>query len=217
MKAVKLAVLTAFMATLSVAHSFADQTNLVQNLQIQLFGVSQGGTFSNAYVTVTSANFTAVDTRRVIAALGTATGNTFSRGSALVLVTPLDGSSATLEVRDGSNHVDVTGFFAKEQIGDSVINSVSSNRSGRSFATEYSIQRLALQNSAGYPDLNLHFDVRGFAVQNSSGPGSYLSANVSGTGDRNGSLLILQGSFSVRGGTLEVVPDSGGNGDSPGV
>jgi hypothetical protein len=217
MKALKLAALTALLATLSVAHSFADQTNLVQNLQIQLLGVSQGGTWSNSNVTVTSANFTGVDTRRVIAALGAATGNSFGRGSALVLVTPLDGSPVLVQVRDGATSVDVTGFFVKEQLSDSVESSVHTRRNGRSFATVYNIQRLALQDSAGYPALNLHFDVRGFAVQNSAGQGSYLTINASGSGDRNGNLLILQGNINVRGGTIEVVPSGGGNGDSPNV
>ena len=81
MKKIKLATLT-MMVGLSVLQADADQTNVVQSLNISLFGVTQGGSFSNSVVAVTSANFVAVDTRRVIGVLGAATGIA-SRGSAL--------------------------------------------------------------------------------------------------------------------------------------
>jgi hypothetical protein len=209
MKALKLAIVAIFFS-LGPIQTYADQTNLVQNLRIQLWGVSQGGSFSNAIVTTTAANFAVVDTRGVITALGAATANTFSSASRLVVVTPLAGGSPSYQVRDGMNTVDVTGFFVAQQQGGSVQSSVVNNRSGRSSTTVYSIQELILQDSNGYAALNLHFDAAGYAVETTRNQLSDLTISASGTGDRNGNLLILQGTIEVSGGTLEVVPGGPG-------
>jgi hypothetical protein len=210
MKAAKLAILTAIM-TLAVARSYADQTNLVQNLSIQLLGVAQGRSVTNGSYVMSTANWVSVDTRRVIAALGAATLNTFSPTSRLAVITPLEGGFSSIQVRDGNLQVDVTGFFAQEQLSDTIRSAYFNRRPPRAVTVDYSIQRLTLQDSEGSAPLTLHFDVRGFAVETSSnrGPGSELNVNASGAGDRNGNLLILQGSITVRGGTLEVIPGGG--------
>jgi hypothetical protein len=81
-------------------------------------------------------------------------------------------------------------------------------KTGRAVEADYSIHRFSLHDW-GSP-IGLHFDVQGIATENLSNganPQSELSADVVGSGDRNGQLLILQGSVTVRGRTLEVVPD----------
>jgi len=56
----------------------------------------------------------------------------------------------------------------------------------------------------------MHFDVDGVTTINSSTPpdgvplSPTINANVSGSGDRDGNLVILQGSIDVIGHTLEV-------------
>jgi hypothetical protein len=210
MKTSKLAAIAAVFA-LAIAQSPADQTNLVQNLRIQLFGLSQGATSTNGNIVVTAANSVAIDTRRVIAALAASTGNSFSITSRLVVVTPLGGGPAAVQVRDGSNVVDVSSFLIDQSLSGSVESSFLNKRTGRSFGFSYSVLRFALQDSQGLPPLSLHFDVSGVAVDSSFGQGGNTSVNVSGAGDRNGALVIFQGSIELRGQTLEVVPgDSGG-------
>jgi len=48
--------------------------------------------------------------------------------------------------------------------------------------------------------------VEDFSIPAIPGPSSELSADVSGTGDNAGALLILQGTVRVHGQTVEVVP-----------
>ncbi len=210
MKTLKLAILAAvaFAGALQVQ---AQQTNLVQNLSIQLFGFSQGGVSNFRGTVTTNVNIVQVGTRQIIQALGTSTGNTFSPFSRLVMVTPVDGSaSPSVQVRDGSNTtVDVTGFFVIQSLSDSVDSGVFTTRTQRGTSVSYKITRFALQDNDGQ-SINLHFDVDGIATINSSTPfnGAPLSpsidANVSGSGDRNGNLLILQGSVDIIGHTFEV-------------
>jgi hypothetical protein len=208
MKAIKLAVLAA-LALAFAGTVQAQQTNVVQNLNIQLFGFSQGGTSSFGSTVTTNANLAQVGNRQIIQALGTATGNTFSPASRLVVVTPLGGGNTTVQVRDGSNSpVDVTQFFILEPLSGSINTGIANTRTGRSTGVSYEVLHVALQDS-GDTTLNLHFDVDGIATVNSTStpntvPSSTVDANVSGSGDRNGGLLILQGSVDIFGRTLEV-------------
>ena len=208
MKTFKLAVLGA-MALAFATQVHAQQTNLVQNLNIQLFGFSQGGTSTFPNTVVTNVNSVRVDTRQVIQALAAATANSFSSTSKLVVVTPLGGGNPSVQVRDGSNPpVDVTEFFDLEALSGSVNGSVVNTKSGHSVSVSYEIARFALQDAVG-ASLNLHFDVNGVTTTTSNVPPSapqipIVNANVSGSGDRNGNLLILQGSIEILGRTLEV-------------
>jgi hypothetical protein len=210
MKTFKLALL-AISFSLGSFQTFADQTNLVQDLRIQLYGVSQGGTTTNGNFVTTAANWVTLDTRHILAALGATTSNSFSRASRLVLVTPQDGSAQAVQVRDGSTTVDVTAFFAVNQaVAGPVVSSFLDTRRGRSFGAQYSLQHFALQDVQDGASVSLHFDVSGFGVQNLMTRGSYLNVNVSGTGDSSGTSLIIEGSISLNGGTLEVVAGGGG-------
>lgn len=204
MKVLKLAIL-AISLGLGPIQTYADQTNVVQDLRIQLFGVSQGGTS-----TTSGASFVFVDSRRVSQVLAAATGNTFSSTGRLVVVTPLGGGPSSIQVRDGSTKVDVTSFFVYQTLSGSVDSSFLNTRSRRSFSLEYNIERFALQDTVGFPPLGLHFDVNGFAVRRTTPQINDLRIDVSGTGDRGGILIIFRGSIEVRGGTLEVQSGGGG-------
>jgi len=198
--------------------SNADQTNLVQNFQIQLFGVKQGGTATYGNITITSVDVEMVGTRDVIRALGTATGNNYSRAAKLVVVSPLAGGNSSVQVRDGDLNTDVSGFFSHEQTSPAVSGSQSNSRTGRSSTMDFNIQTFSLHDSEGTP-LSLHFSVQGVSIDTTvnnpnSGVSSETNANVSGSGDQDGGLLILQGTIGIRGRTLEVVP---GDPVAPGV
>jgi hypothetical protein len=202
----------AILLALCAAQARADQTNLVQDLSIQLSGLKQGRSTTSGNVAVTSTDSAWVGTRDVINALGAATGNTFSKAAKLVVITLLPDGSSSVAVRDGGNSVDVSGYFYHEQQSDFIVSSVANKKTGKASSSDYSLQRFALMDSGGSP-LTLHFDVRGITVDSSSTSANGVSnressADVTGMGDRNGSFLILQGTISVHGRTLEVVPDS---------
>jgi len=198
---------------LGIVQSKAGQTNLVQDLNIRLGGITQGPTQTSRNVTTTTTSSVRVGTAAVIKQLGTATGNSFSDKANLVVVTPLPSGTSAIAIRDGNTSVDVSSFFVYEVKSGFVTSSESNLKTGRSSSTDYSIQRLALVDSAGNPALSLHFDVQGIAVETSTtGPNTAtrteLDAGVSGWGDENGAALILEGSFRVQGYSLEVVSSS---------
>lgn len=200
----------ALLSILGLAQTHADQTNVVQNLSIRLAGIYQGPTETNRNIVRINPGYARVSTADVLKQLGTATGNTFSDNAKLAVVTPLDGGNSALVVRDGTTSVEVTSFFVYEMKSGSVNTSYANLRSGRSTSSEYSIQRLALVDSAGSPALTLHFDVQGIAIQTtvttpSTGTRSRVEADVSGSGDEAGKLLILEGTFRLDGYSLEVV------------
>lgn len=208
MKALKLAVVAA-MALGCAAQVHAQTTNLVQNLSIQLYGYSQGGTSKFQNTVVTNVNVVRVDTRQIIQALATATFNSFSSTSKLVVVTPLGGGFSSVQVRDGNKTpVDVSEMFVLEASSGSVEGAIVNTKTGRGSSVSYGIARFALQDAVG-ASLNIHFDVNGIATTSSNISPSdpqipIIDANVSGSGDRNGNLLILQGSVEIFGRTLEV-------------
>ena len=217
MKSPKLAAVTVALFT-AITQAHADQTNLVQTLHVRLSAMKQGGTTTNRNIVITSVDTETLDSRQTIGAIGAVIGNNFSHPSRLVLVTPVQGGIPSIEIRDGNSKVDVTGFFIFEQIGGSVTRGVHFLRTGDSFQTTYSIQRLALQDFPGYPSLALHFDVRGLGVdtvnsREEAGPPLEFRAEVSGSGDSNGSPIVIHGSINTSGGTIEVVT-GGGDGTS---
>ena len=203
--------------SLAAAHAWADQTNLVRNLNIQLAGYQQGGTTATKNVTTTTADKVQVATTDVINAFATATGNSFSPAAQLVVITPLSRGSVTIAVRDGGNSVDVSRFLVQSCLSEAVVKYTANSKSGKSSGSTYSLQGFALQDVDGYQPMPLHYVMSGVAVENFMipaipGPRSEVSADVSGTGDSAGNLLILQGTIRVTGQTIEVVP---GNASGP--
>jgi hypothetical protein len=215
MKIFKLAIAAA-LAFAGAGQLRAQQTNQVQNLNIQLFGFSQGGSNQFGTMIETNATFVRVGNQQVIQALGAATSNSFSIASKLVVVSPLDGGNLSVQVRDGSNApVDVSGFFSFQAVSDSVNGSVFNTKTGHGASVGYEIARFALGDDGDVP-LNLHLDVRGFTTASSTWPPSNtrnfgVSANVSGVGEFNGQLEILQGSIAIFGRTVEVTSAGGVN------
>ena len=210
MKAFRLAAMAALLVV-GTATTHADQTNIVENIQFRLFGLQQGDTRTNRNLVVTSVDTTWLGTDDIVQALAEATGNSFSRRGRLVLVTPVDGGTSSVEVRDGDQSVDVTGFFVLEQLGDSVTGSVLNLRSGNSTQTIYSVQHIALQDAPGYSPLNVHFDISGLGNDTANDfrrRGNGLTVFGAGSGDRNGAALVIQGSMIISGQTLEVVTDT---------
>jgi hypothetical protein len=216
MKTIKLSVL-AVLSMLCVAQVEAQQTNLVQTFSIQLFGFSQGGSNGFGNIVTTNINSVRVDSRQVIQALAVASFDSFSSTSRLVLVTPLNGGSPQVQIRDGNNiPVDVTDFFDIEALSDSINGSISNTKTGRGSSITYEIGRFALQDAHGQT-LSLHFNVDGVVTGSSSSPffgpaspqSSTIDANVAGSGDKNGNFIILQGSINIFGRTLEVVSGGG--------
>ncbi len=194
----------------------ADQTNVVQDLTINLSGLGQGQSVTNGNVVTTHTTPQHIRTADVIEALGTATGSSFSTTAKLVVITPLGGGTSSIAVRDGTTSVDVTAFFVDEQTSGSVGSSQLNLKTGRNSTTDYSIQHLALVDAQGVTPLTLHFDVRGIAVETSLSTAtqagrSQLDAYVSGAGDIGGKVVILEGRIRVQGYTLEVVPDNNFN------
>jgi hypothetical protein len=99
----------------------AQQTNLVQNLNINLYGVKQGRTTTNGNSVSTGTDVVRINTRNVVQALAESTGIPFAAGSRLVLVTPIDGAPPAIEVREqGYEPVDVSSYFELQPMSDSV-------------------------------------------------------------------------------------------------
>ncbi|MBC8094620.1 MAG: hypothetical protein H7Y43_02300 [Akkermansiaceae bacterium] len=208
MKILKTAI--ALLLTAGAVQCYAQQTNLVQNLSIQLYGIKEGRTTTNFNYATTGVEIVRVDTRQVIQALASALALPVSSAGRLVLITPLSGGDVSVQIRDGENTpIDVSSFFELQPLSGSVQSLQRNLRTGRGIQTDYYIQRVALKDTGDY-SLSLHFDVSGVSVGSSTPgapnrPGANISADVSGAGDRNGNLLILQGSVGVHGHTTEVV------------
>jgi len=194
----------------------ADQTNVVQELTIRLDGLTQGPTVTSGNVAITSTRGRHINDGDIIAALGTALGTAFSDASKLLVITPIDGGTSTIVVRDGSTSTDVSAFFVHEQNSGTVSSSELNLRTKRGNSTDYSVQRFALKDVLDLSPLGLHFDVSGIAVETSqtspnNGDRTTLDASVSGAGDLAGQVVILEGRVRIHGYALEVVPDNNNN------
>ena len=204
-----------FLLLSAATQAYADQTNLVQQLQIHLSGLTQGPTVTNRNTVVTESQPVLLNDRLIIDALGAATGNSFSQSASLVVVRALPNGAPRVAVQDGAHRVDVAAYFVAERLSDVVRRSAYNLRTGVGSAADHSVERLALADVDGYPVLSLHFDVDGIAVNTTvtspaTGPLTEWHANVAGQGDNNGAVWLLQGTVRVTGHTLEVVTGGGG-------
>ena len=192
----------------------ADQTNLVQNLNIKLVGLTQGGSSTNRNSISVSVNRVHIETPDVIAALGAATGTSFSSNARLVLITPLAGGSPSIAIRDGSTSLDVSGFFGLTPLSDPVSDYSANLKNGKYMGDSYNLEEFTLQDAIGYPASSLHFEVRGILISTFSNfpfahPQNGFEAHVNGLGDNQGGPLLIHGTISASGQTLEVVPGGG--------
>jgi hypothetical protein len=192
------------------AQIHAATTNSVQNIEFELTFFTQGPTNhpSTNITTVTINKFRAT-TRDVIAALGQATSNHFSRAAKLVSVRDATStnSSRVIEVRDGTNVVDVTGYFhltAAETNLLSVHSLFYNSVTGNAFATRDGIFHLSLSNSNMTADL----DLSGFATTTTAvfkcGTNfvnvDEIDADVAGSGmGTNGVPAVVKGQIEIEG------------------
>ena len=199
------------------------QTDEVLVLNIQLNAVSQGPTTTNrAGVVSTSVQVHRITSGEIIQVLGAATGNSFSTNAQLVLLTPTNDLDAwTVQIRDGNNQLDVSGFIAHQpgalEVGSSSFNPRTGNASG----ADYGVDSFSLQDQGGFPALTEHFSVSGLTITSSrgvvrqgkvAGQVDRVDAQVSGTGDNNGNATVIQGSVHAVGNSTEVITVVGGGG-----
>lgn len=199
------------------------QTDEVLVLNIQLKAVSQGPTTTNrAGVVSSSVQVHRITSGEIIQVLGASTGNSFSTNAHLVLLTPTnDLDNWTVQVRDGSVQVDVSGFIT-HQPGTTEVGSSSFNpRTGNASGADYGVDGFSLHDQGGFPALTEHFSVSGLTITSSRGvvrrgqvvgQVDRVDAQVSGTGDNNGNAIVIQGSVHAVGNSTEVITIGGGGG-----
>jgi hypothetical protein len=217
-KLLKLTLLVALAAALSLRESVAQTVDEVLALNIQLYTVSQGNMTTNRDRISSNVQVDKLTSRDVIQALGASTGYGFSAQARLVLLTPTNNlDNWTVQVRDGNRKIDVTGFFSHIAGSPSVGSAWVSTRTGAAGGTDYSVDSFALQDRPGYPPLSVHFQVSGFTVTRSdgvvnrrgqiTGQEDRIVATVSGLGDENGAVNVIEGTISAEGvGTETVAP-----------
>lgn len=133
-------------------------TNVLQNINITITGFSDGVESTNATTYSRSVNKIKKSTADIIQIIGNAMTNTFSKKSKLVLINNLaEEGDATVYVVDGTNRVDVSGFFSYDQPTSTDVQSYSSNFvSHVEKSIDYSIANFSLKDSDGYT-LQTHF------------------------------------------------------------
>lgn len=179
------------------------QTNETLALNIELTAVSQNATNS------TNVQCVKITSRGIIQDLAASLGTTFSHRAKLVVIAPSDALDnwSAVQVMDGTNVVDVTGFFDHAQ-GSLVVQGTRTRGWGGSSTTvSYSVDSFSLMDQSGFTGLTEHFNVSGFTVissttrTNQKGTNSSqtdsISAVVSGTGDEQGNPTVITGSITA--------------------
>jgi hypothetical protein len=222
--AMKIIPVAALLMAVALQTAPAQVTNTEEALELRfnLNGVSQGPTTTTTGGVATGVRVSTITSRDIIQVLGTATGNTFSPRARLILITPTNNlENWKVQIQDGSTTVDVTGFIVHNPGSASVGSAFLNNRSSDAGGTEYSVDGFGLQDQSGYPSLSAHFGVSGFTVTTSTGvvnrrgqvvgQTDSIQSDVSGTGDSNGQLLIIEGSVDAESiGTVTVVTGNPG-------
>jgi hypothetical protein len=195
------------------------RTNLVESLGINLIVTSQGVAITNRNEVIDIAAVAIFQTRDAINLLGAATTNNFSSAAQLLRVTPIlngaNGPTRTV-VKDGTNVVDVSGFFLFSTEGS--VESRSATLGGQTLdAKRFSIRKLALQDQLLYPALGAHFAVQGFDVSTlcpvALSDGLVVNAHqavwtVNGTGDYHSKPLVIQGQITVNFAEVDVAGET---------
>ena len=218
MKTKSILKLTVGLVTILVAgmtQSHAATTNSVQNINFELTFFTQGPTnHPKADTTKITIDKFRVTTKTIIAALGVATSNSFSASARLVSVRDATStnSTRTIEVRDGSNVVDVTSYFNITTAETNLLSVHSLQYSavtGIGTAETDGIFHLSLTNA----NLAASLDLGGFATTASAGIKSghvilsvdEINAAVAGAGTgSNGVPAVVNGLIKITGRTLKV-------------
>jgi hypothetical protein len=194
----------------------AATTNSVQNINFELTFFAQGPTnHPSTNVTIVTINKFRVTTRDIITALGQATSNNFSCRARLVSVhdATSTNSARVIEVRDGTNVVDVTSYFnitTAETNMLSVHSLVYNNISGNGLEKTEGIFHLTLSNTSN-TNLVTSLDLSGFATTTTAVFKSgnlivdEIDADVAGTGvGKNGVPAVVKGRIDIEGRVLRV-------------
>ena len=207
-------VLTALMIT-GAARTNAATTNSVQNINFELTFFTQGPTnHPSTNITTIKVDKFRVTSKDIIAALGKATTNDFSATARLVSVRDATSTNSEreIEVRDGTNIVDVSRFFTLTTAETNVVSvrSLSYNSAtGIASGVVDSIFHLTLTHT----NLTASLDLRGFATTThvSIKDGATVlgvdevDAVVAGAGtSTNGVSAVVNGLINLTGRTLKV-------------
>ncbi len=192
----------------------AASTNIVQNITFQFTGYEQGATNQpSTNITIVAVNSFKFSTPDVIGLIGRATTNDFSSKARLVYLTRVNANTNihALEIRDGSNRVDVTSFFigSGRDTNDLVRGLLINNKAGVSAGVGYSTYRLVLTNLepasltvdgfAVAKHATIHDRITGLILGVDT-----LDAGLAGTGtDTNGVPFVTLGSLKVVGSLVE--------------
>ncbi len=213
----KIVPLAALLGTVAIRSSLAQgtETDELMQLDFQLNAISQGPTTSTRNTVATTVVMHTITSREVIQVLGAAMGVSFSPGAGLYLLAPTNNLDAwTIQVRDGAAKVDVTPFFGHQPGANSVAGTSLNTRTGAGAGTDYSIDGFSLQDAPGFPALSEHFSVSGLTFTASVGAVRrgqvvaetvHVHARVSGAGDRQGSLTMVEGSIDAQGNSTETI------------
>jgi hypothetical protein len=206
-------------AMIQVCEVQAAETNAVQNINIHLKLLTQGGYVTNQPATDDISGTiqkTTITTGDIISWLGTATTNTFTAKARLVRVKHFNAvtNETTIEIREGTNApVDVSAFFANSTSEVTVDESIANTETGLVTGKEFELFHLVLTNA---PNFNLvpHFHAAGLAVINYVAVGSGKTVLVAddvtapalaGTGRIDvGNPGIVTGSVTLNGTVREV-------------
>jgi hypothetical protein len=134
----KLTAISALALLAGTARMQAASTNVVQYINCALTLLEQGpNKYPHAGLTIMATSKVKLITKDIIAVLGTATGNHFTPHARLLRVININNTSnTTIEVRDGTNRVDVTSLISITHSSTAVNVGATNSRTGiDNFAT----------------------------------------------------------------------------------
>lgn len=194
----------------------APQTNLVQSLRFNLTLFLQGAPVTNQNLVSFSMIPRKIFSPDIIQVIGASMSRQFSAKALLLSVTPLSGAPATVVIQDGTNRVDVTGFFNINKDNVAVDSGIFETTTGAQRGAECVNRTFRLRNRGGFPNLTLNFTVTGLSQTKYKSlfddQGSVIGVSeeygmaVAGTAQINGSDATVRGTVANLGRSVEVVP-----------
>jgi len=147
----------------------AKETNLVQHLTFSLTAWYQGPTLTNGTTIISNANSRTIGTKQVLNWLGSATTNSFTNAS-LLIIKQLDVTNPAVRfvVREKiggvTTNFDVSPFFTRTFGSPQVANTTLNTSNGALNGSFYGNVGFALEDATNYPTLKGHFDMGGFRI-----------------------------------------------------
>lgn len=153
----------------------ATHTNLVQSLRFNLSVILQGTTVTNGNNINYSMSTEKISTTDIIQVIGTSQSSTYSSNAMLQTVTQLPNGPTRIVIQDGTNRVDVSGFFVFTTDTTAVAKGSFNAATGAESGMQYVNRSFRLKNQGGFPNLTLNFLVSGLS------PTTYQSLFNEGT------------------------------------